>query len=355
MNRIAISVVDELLEELSPEAACGNDLEYDPQFLAFEIAAKGKPEVQYGDTITPATAPEWKIVLTLALELLARSRDLRLAVPMTRALLHLQGFSGMAIGLRLVEQLLVQRWETVHPQLDPDDDNDPTARINTLATLAEGTAVLKEIKDAALIDSRVQGRHCLRDIDLATGEQAVAEGVEKPSLALIDGAFTDIDLGELQELHQALTSCCDSVTGIETTLTEKVGAAQALNLTPLYKTIDRARRYVGEKLAARGVGSTPQDADDTAHDSASLAGDVQADGTTVVRVVRDEIGNREDVLRALDKICNYYSQYEPSSPVPLLLQRAQRLVDKNFIELLEDLAPEGLNQVCNISGISLQQ
>ena len=353
MNQIDDSVVDELLQALSQDAPCGNDLEYDPQFLAFEIAAKGKPEVQYGDTITPATEPDWKAVQTLALELLARSRDLRVAVPLTRALLHMQGFAGMALGLRLVEQLLVQFWESVHPQLDPDDDNDPTARINTLATLAEGTAVMREIKEAALINSRVQGRYCLRDIDLATGEQAVAEGVEKPSMALIDGAFTDLDLAELQALHEALDRCCTSVSGIESALTEKVGAAQALNLTPLFKTIDRARRYVADKLSARGAGVGAQSADegDLADAEDGTGG---AAHSSAVRVVRDDIANREDVLRALDKICTYYRDYEPSSPVPLLLQRAQRLVDKNFIELLEDLAPEGLNQVCNISGISLQ-
>ena len=47
----------------------------------------------------------------------------------------------------------------------------------------------------------------------------------------------------------------------------------------------------------------------------------------------------------IDEICSYYAQYEPSSPVPLLLQRARRLVNKSFVEILEDLAPDGLNQL----------
>ncbi len=53
----------------------------------------------------------------------------------------------------------------------------------------------------------------------------------------------------------------------------------------------------------------------------------------------------------LDKLCAYYAQHEPSSPVPLLLQRAARLVDKSFTELLQDLAPEGLGQLAQISGV----
>ena len=59
---------------------------------------------------------------------------------------------------------------------------------------------------------------------------------------------------------------------------------------------------------------------------------------------------REDVIRALDKACRYYESHEPSSPVPLLLKRAKRLVAKDFMEILRDLAPEGVSQAEKISG-----
>ena len=49
-------------------------------------------------------------------------------------------------------------------------------------------------------------------------------------------------------------------------------------------------------------------------------------------------------MRALDEIIRYFERAEPSSPVPLLLRRAQRLVDKNFLDILRDLAPDGVQQ-----------
>ena len=58
-----------------------------------------------------------------------------------------------------------------------------------------------------------------------------------------------------------------------------------------------------------------------------------------------DIESREDVLRAIDAICAYYARHEPSSPVPLLLDRAKRLISKSFLEVLEDIAPESLVQV----------
>ena len=57
---------------------------------------QGKPEVQYGKTITAAEPPDWKSVRRTASELLARSRDLRLVVHLLRANLSLHGIAGLA-------------------------------------------------------------------------------------------------------------------------------------------------------------------------------------------------------------------------------------------------------------------
>lgn len=102
--------IDSLLHELDPAAPSGPNLEYDPAFLELEEALAGKPEVQYGDTVTAAVPPEWKLVRKHSLELLGRSRDLRLAVPLARALLALHGMPGFADGAELVERLLAERW-----------------------------------------------------------------------------------------------------------------------------------------------------------------------------------------------------------------------------------------------------
>ena len=38
----------------------------------------------------------------------------------------------------------------------------------------------------------------------------------------------------------------------------------------------------------------------------------------------------------LDQIIDYYRDHEPSSPVPLLLLRAKRLMDLSFLDLVND-------------------
>jgi type VI secretion system protein ImpA len=63
-----------------------------------------------------------------------------------------------------------------------------------------------------------------------------------------------------------------------------------------------------------------------------------------------EITSRNEVIRALDAVCGYYERNEPSSPVPILLRRAQRLVSKNFMDIMRDLAPSGMSDIEKIQG-----
>jgi type VI secretion system protein ImpA len=56
-------------------------------------------------------------------------------------------------------------------------------------------------------------------------------------------------------------------------------------------------------------------------------------------------------MKALDRICEFYAKTEPSSPVPLLLKRAQRMAGMNFLEIINDLTPDSIHQVNLVAGI----
>jgi len=43
----------------------------------------------------------------------------------------------------------------------------------------------------------------------------------------------------------------------------------------------------------------------------------------------------------IEKVIAYYKVAEPTSPVPLLLERAIYLSSKNFMELLSEVLPRG--------------
>lgn len=350
LAELRVSDYADLLQEISPEEPCGPNLEYDPLFLELEQAILGKPEVQYGDVITPAVPPEWKTVNKLALELLGRSRDLRVTGPLLRASLALRGILGFADGLQLVQQLLLERWDSVHPQLDPDDDMDPMLRINSLAVLAEMTTTIKEVKESPLVVLPGLGALTLRDLDIALGELSTPEGVEKISVASISLAMHDLDPESFSRAFDGLKCAYDSAINIEKILLQKVGASQTLNLDLLVKSLKRGRDFFADcQTQINGVDSEIGSDSGVESDSVSP---VVGRSTVGKQAISGEILTRDDVANMIEKICAYYQKYEPSSPVPLVLQRAKRLVKKNFFEIMEDLAPDGLHQVTMVAGAS---
>jgi len=351
---MSIVDVDALLAELAADAPCGPNLEYDPAFLELEQSALGKPEVQYGNTIVPATPPEWKLVKKQALDLLGRTRDLRVAMPLVRALLALHAMPGFADGVRLLDRLVSERWDSVHPQLDPDDDNDPTLRINSLAMLADAATVVRDIKETPFIQLPGLGPLSVHVLEQAAGEAPVPNGQTAIAQASIEAALGDVPAAALVEAANAVTLAHDSVVNIEVALVRQVGSSHALNLDALTRQLRRMRDLLASHLPQAGNADATPDAAaaGAAADGAGAASSAAASGpgAPAAAPISGEIGSRADVVRMLDKILAYYRRHEPSSPVPMLLERAKRLAPKSFFEIMEELAPESMGQLNMLRG-----
>ncbi len=333
--------LESLLAEVTGDEPCGPNLEYDAGFVELERASAGKPEQQIGDTVVAAEPPDWREVRKLATDLASKTRDLRVAVHLARALARTAGMPGLADGLELVHGLIERHWDGVHPQLDPDDDNDPTMRVNTLLGLCDPDTMLPAVREAVLVESRALGRFSYRDMQIAAGDAPAPEGHAAPDPAAIEGAFMDCDVEALAATAAAVESSEARIRQIETVLTERVGTGSAADLSALPTLLKEIRVALAERLARRGIG---EGAATEAGGAAGPAGAVQA--------ITGEITSREDVVRVLDKACAYFNRHEPSSPVPLLLQRAKRLVvAKDFMEIIRDVAPDGLSQVENLRGV----
>ena len=346
---MSILDVDALLLELDPAAPCGPDLEYDPTFVALELEALGKPEVQYGSTITAAVGPDWKAVRRMARDLFDRSRDLRLAVHLLRAELALSGLAGLAAGLHLLERLLEERWDSVHPALDPDDDLDPTLRINSLAILADNGGLLRAVKDATLLVLPVLGPLTMRALDLAIVDAQAGTETGAMTLVSIENALKDVDPQQLATTVEALARALASVVNIEVLLVRQVGSSQALNLDNLTRPLRKAQEFLARHVAIESAAADAGGADP----AALHAGDTAQGAAVAARAISGDIGNRDDVNRMLDKLLDYYRLHEPSSPIPILLARAKRLVPMDFFEIMKDLAPDSLAQLSVIRGPEL--
>ncbi len=345
--------LDSLLTEISADSPCGEDMEYDSAFGELERSAESKGEQQFGDNIIPAEEPDWREVKSNSVALFSRTKDLRVARFLTEALLHLEGISGLRDGLALINSLVEKYWDHVYPQLDPDDDNDPTIRVNIIASLGDAKSIVMPVRSAPLVDSRAMGRFSLRDFDIATGNQPASErsGEESPDLATIDGAFLDAPLEDLQTTANAISGAIEHLNLIDSMMGEKVGVGEAPDLSDLNDALQHCQRAVKPRLEQRVVSQAP--VDEIAGDEEAAMGETEtaapASGRSTA-ALSGEVNSREEALRAMDKICDYFERHEPSSPVPFLIRRAKRLVTKDFLALLRDLAPDGVSQMEIISG-----
>jgi len=344
---MSVLATESLLQAVSAQRPAGEDLEYDPDFLALAAAATGTPERRMGDSVVAAQEPDWRLVLESATALLGRSKDLRLAVLVTRAMLGLEGLRGLQAGLDLIHGLILEFWDGLYPELDASDGNDPTARINVLLELTDRETLLAQLRTTPLIRSRVFGPVCGRDIEIAQGKAPAAPGTQPLDEAGIAGAFQDCDLDGLAAAATAAAGALAALTAIGEALEARIERAQLPSFDPLAEPLTQLQTVLQTHWTTRqpgGAATSAPDADPGATAPSTATGAAAA---------RDpgSIGSREDVVRTLERICDYYSRNEPSSPVPLLLRRAQRLVNGSFVDIMRDLAPEALSQIEKVCGI----
>ena len=350
--------VDKLLVEISPESPSGEDLEYDSAFGEFERTVQYKPEREIGKTKVAAEPPNWGAVESQAVELLGRTKDLRVALHLARARLNGGGLVGFAEGLALLRGLLERYWESLYPQLDASDDNDPTMRLNALTVLCSANSqsareaselFLMELRRAPLVDTRGIGRFGYLDIEVARGERSPPTDSEQspPNMATIDAAFRDGESEEIQAKFDAVNAGIDHVEAIESYIAEKVDATMAPDFTALGDLLKKVRDVFVEKSGVSGPGNSGQGQE------SAVAAAPAGGGTPAIANAPGGVGaiaSPKDVVAALDRICDYYKAQEPSSPVPMLLQRAKRLVSRSFAEIIQDLAPESVKQIEKIGG-----
>lgn len=338
---------EELLKPINEAKPCGDDLYYDPSFQELESMMKGKLETQF----SPAEDPDWKALRTRCLELFGKSKDLRVATALCLAVVKTGGVLELAQALAVLRGLLEGYWEPVYPQLDPADNNDPLYRVNTIAALAtsKGTfgdpmRFIERLGQAPLTDSAQLGRISYAEIARSqSGQTEVAAG-EKPwrSAAEIEAALRDTKPEHLQAVYEAVSTSIQHVTAIDTFLINTVGADKAPDLEYLLSELKAMQKCVapaGSEVSAEDA----QAAEATGEPGATIS-------TGPAKSISGEIQSRQDVLKMLDKICQYYGRTEPSSPVPLILRRAQRLAAMDFMAIINDMSPDALAVVRTITG-----
>ena len=320
-----------LLEPLSAENPCGEDLE-DTQLLASFDAYR-----VFGQSASLSEETDWREIRDRSLEALEKSKDFRLLAHLASAVVRTEGFGALAETLSVAARWLEMWSGEVFPRVDED----AILRRNALNGFADRMAVVDGARRTPILKHAQLGVASIRDIEMATGQLAPTEGetasMDEAQLNALLSASTDEDL---QAVSSQLAQAVQGLKSIEGVMREQGGVQAAPDFeslaTPLARTLKLVNDHLGTRAPANGGAS--------AQEGGGAAG---TGGAVAVGAIR----NRQDATRALDAVADFFRTNEPSSPIPLLLERAKRLVAKDFLEVLAELAPEALGPAKAASGV----
>ena len=335
---------------------CGEDLEYDPDFMALQQAATGKREQQFGSTIIPAEPPDWARVERIATQLCKRTLDVRVLVLLTLAWTESRGLPGYVDGLRVVDGILQKYWDDVHPRVVDGDFEDPLPRMNALAALAEAEGLGRSVRDARLLED-AGASMSLRQVE-ALLDSSKADQIDYPGGI---GRLREV-ARRAQEKAAAPVMALHAALGLLQRIRETSERALGQSWTPDFSRLERSLRTVVQLLPEQAQPAPPEalkvaSGNEPAQAAASAQGTASplngASGQGLASIKDIEISTRDDVQVLLEKACQYMERTEPSHPAPMLIRRAQRLLDLNFFQIIEELVPEGLQKIESLAGRSL--
>jgi len=273
----------------------------------------------------------WVAASELAAAALAgRSKDLQLAAWLFEALIARSGFQSLGPCLRLIDALLQQYGDHLHPQ-------DSEHRINLLLWI--GQKLLPPLRRVTITATGSGHDYAWNDWEQAQRNEQLRASLGKQREGEIEGA-TLADVGaalactpdaRIVFLHDCLRDGIAAVHALERTLDAQLGG-DAPGLSAIRTLLERVEVVVVAEARRRGVvAPIRSDEDATASQvDSGQRGDAETgapNGTL----------DRREVYAALAEIAHALETIEPHSPVPYLIRRAVAWGGLNTAQLYSEV------------------
>lgn len=342
---------DALLTPIEGDNPAGPDLREDPsptsKYFAAKDARSAARAAERGadvDQEESGLLPEWRKILELAPEIIAtESKDLEIAAWLTEAMLRAHGYAGARDGFRLMRGLVETFWDNVYPK--PEDGiGDRVAPIAGLNGEGADGTLIQPIRKVEITEGRDPGPYAYWQYEQASELLKLADS-EKVQARIEAGAIT---------MEQFEASVRQSTPGFYLTLVADLNEAieewmklssvldaKAGNDSPGTSTVRNTLRGIVEcvQSVAKDVLALAEAAETDAE--AAEAGGEAGSAAPRGGVATGAISTREDALRTLLKVAEFFKRTEPQSPIPLVLEEAVRRARLPLKDLLAELITDG--------------
>jgi type VI secretion system protein ImpA len=315
------SRLEGILEPVSEEAPCGEDMSFSPEFDHIQEARReDDPTVDYGEWQATLKQADWPKVIKSCTELLQkRSKDLRLSAWLTEGLVKTSGLSGLADGVETIAQLIDRFGANIYPQAE---EGDQERRIGSLswfvARMAQltrqvpitqskaGAFSLNDYESARLLQTQLERNPgSVSDLEIKVTLEKFANAVAKT-----DRAHYGRWIGEVERCRAALdhlVRVCDALFGLDGPSFGQL--AESLDAVHL-----RLESICKERGVLPGVESGAQ--------SSAESLTPENAGQEALPQVGGPIANRAQALELLRQVAAFFRKTEPHSPVAYLADKA---------------------------------
>jgi len=335
----------DLREDFSPQSAYYRLRDARAEARATERAADTPDTDQAGGGGLEAAVPaQWRTIRELSTKVLAeQTKDLEIAAWLTEALVRTDGLVGLTAGGRLIAGLTEQFWESNLFPL-PDEDGIAT-RVGPVAGLngtgGDGT-LMQPLRKVALWQRRdgsnfgfwqyEQSVELPTIADAARLEARLAAGVvpfdEMEREARAAGAVRLATLREevngALEAWRAMSDLLDARAGPDSPATGRVREL-------LERVLEVSERYGGAGADAAAGAAAP---------APGVPGATQQTTFPATPGSAEHGASREDMLRELGRIAEFFRRTEPHSPLAYTLDEAVRRGRMSWPQLLEEVVPD---------------
>lgn len=353
--------LDALLAPIAGDNPAGELLQYSGVYDEIREARRQDDDfLAQGSWQRELKVADWRKVVTVSTSALtAQTKDLQIAVWLAEALVKQHGFAGLRDSLRLVRGLHEQFWANFYPEID--EDNDMEARANALEFMDRQTALA--IKEIALTGNNLNFNHLeeSRNFDIPADIETLEYAQQERYTALAKQAADEKrTTGEVWRKGKATTKrqfyeplwltieeCWSDFSELDSTIDRCFGN-QTPGLNQLKKSLDAVRDAVKKVLLEkREQEPDPSDAataiSSGAESNGGGGGNQAAEsngGATIgyqIAATSGAIRSRQDALKRLSEVSDFFRQTEPHSPIYYLVQRAVKWGNMPLESWLQDV------------------
>lgn len=299
---------------------------------------------------------DWPAVSRMAAEILCRqSKDLACVAWLFEARLHLDGFAAIAPCLALLDALLNQYWDNIHPL---PDGGDLEFRANQIRWIAEKLLpVLHRTPVTVSQDNAQYGwadwQQGQRRSQLRVRMDGTQELVESTELRLFRQAMAASSVEHFLPLHRVLSEALRALDMLRLTL-DKYFAPSTPSLAAMAGLLEQIHGLCDDELYRRGVRPVPASVPPPPLPPPFSPLPPPASALPPPFQLGEPILGRADAYARLAELGDYLMWLEPHSPVPHLLRHAVELGKLNTAELYQELfiRSNGMLNVFELMGVN---